>query len=278
MSRSAPPEPQVTSSRIMSGGESVALGAPAPRRSPALDVDARAVVFRPVRAGNAFEETVERLLSAVKLGLVEPGDRLPPERELAASLEVSRMTLREAIRALQQAGFVCSRRGRHGGTFVLAPSREHEVTAAARAASTDERELADALAMRHVVEVGAAGLAATSMAGPGGTGTGASRVERLLAECASADSTSYRRADSHLHLAIAELSSSPSIVAAVAEARIRVNDLLDRIPLLQANIVHSDEQHRVIVSAVLAGDAEAARAAMADHLAGTAALLRAFLT
>ena len=56
----------------------------------------------PVRAGNAFEETVERLLTVIKLGVIPPGDRFPAERELAGLLGVSRITLREAIRALQQ--------------------------------------------------------------------------------------------------------------------------------------------------------------------------------
>jgi DNA-binding FadR family transcriptional regulator len=278
MSRGTRPEPQLATPLATSDDGASEAGAPARRRQVAPDVDARSVVFRPVRTGNAFEETVERLLSAVKLGLVGPGDRLPPERELAARLEVSRMTLREAIRALQQAGFVSSRRGRHGGTFVLARERDPDVLATARAGSTDEHELADALAMRQVVEVGAAGLAAARVAASGGAGCGAERLGRILEECRGAESASYRRADSRLHVAIAELSASPSVVAAVADARIRVNDLLDRIPLLQANITHSDEQHELVVGAVLDGDAEAARAAMDDHLAGTAALLRAFLT
>ena len=69
-------------------------------------------VLRPVRQGNAFEETVERLLTAIKLGMVAPGERFPAERELAAQLGISRLTLREAIRELHEAGYVCSRRGR----------------------------------------------------------------------------------------------------------------------------------------------------------------------
>jgi DNA-binding FadR family transcriptional regulator len=76
-------------------------------------------LLRPVRAGNAFEETLERLLTAIKLGIVAPGARLPPERDLAERLSVSRVTLREAIRALQQSGYVESRRGRYGGTVVV---------------------------------------------------------------------------------------------------------------------------------------------------------------
>src|SRR5688572_27709073 len=80
-------------------------------------------VWRPVRGGNAFEITVARLVQAIKLGLVTEGDRLPPERVLAEELRVSRVTLREAIRALREAGYLESRRGRSGGTFVLAGTR-----------------------------------------------------------------------------------------------------------------------------------------------------------
>src|SRR5262245_57417071 len=75
--------------------------------------------WRPVRGGNAFEITVARLAQAIKLGLVTVGERLPPERVLAERLQVSRVTLREAIAALREAGYLESRRGRSGGTFVV---------------------------------------------------------------------------------------------------------------------------------------------------------------
>ena len=61
-------------------------------------------VFRAVRSGNAFEETVERLLEGIKLGVYVPGDRLPAERELTRRLGVSRITLRDALRELSSAG------------------------------------------------------------------------------------------------------------------------------------------------------------------------------
>ncbi|MGN9907355.1 FadR/GntR family transcriptional regulator [Phytohabitans sp. LJ34] len=76
-------------------------------------------LWRPVRGGNAFEITVSRLAQAIKLGMVAEGERLPAERELAEKLQVSRVTLREAIRALREAGYLESRRGRTGGTFVV---------------------------------------------------------------------------------------------------------------------------------------------------------------
>ena len=78
-------------------------------------------LLRPVRPGNAFEDTVGRLLQTIRLGVLEPGESLPPERELAARLGVSRDTVREAIKSLSEAGYLVSRRGRYGGTFLAEP-------------------------------------------------------------------------------------------------------------------------------------------------------------
>ena len=63
----------------------------------------------------------------------------------------------------------------------------------------------------------------------------------------------------------------------VAENRMRLNGLLDQIPLLSRNIAHSDEQHEAIVISILAGDAEAAATAMCAHVGGSAVLLHGFL-
>src|SRR3982751_7059545 len=77
-----------------------------------------AAVFEPVQAPTTFEETVERLGSAIRMGLLTPGERLPSERELAEQLDISRSTLRQAITTLVQSGHLHSVRGRGGGTFV----------------------------------------------------------------------------------------------------------------------------------------------------------------
>ena len=74
---------------------------------------------RAVRSGNPYEETVQRLLQSIRLGIIEPGERLPAERELSVMLGVSRDTLREAIATLADAGYLLSKRGRYGGTFVV---------------------------------------------------------------------------------------------------------------------------------------------------------------
>jgi len=226
-------------------------------------------VFRPVRRGNAFEETVERLAQAVTLGVVAEGQRLPSERELAQRLGVSRVTVRQAVRALQQAGWVVSRPGRQGGTFVTAGAGGGRLTG-----GIGERPgMGDTLAFRAVLEAGAVELAAAADL----RAEDRDRLRALLAECNAAEPASYRQADSRLHLALAEASGSPSVLNAVAEVRDRVNRLLDSIPLLATNLAHANRQHAAVVAAVLAGDGPRARAAMIDHLEGTAALLRGLL-
>ncbi|MCU1685081.1 MAG: pdhR [Amycolatopsis sp.] len=236
-------------------------------------VNAGDALFRPVRAGNAFEETVERLLQSIRLGVVGAGDRLPPERELSERLGVSRVTLREAIRALSDAGYVESRRGRYGGTFVnenLPAPPEH----AGDGRKMDAAALEDALSLRYVLETGAAEMAAARELTPADR----RHLADTLAETSTAGLADYRRKDSRLHLAIAEVTGSGSLTTAMADVRMRVNQLLDEIPLLEPNLEHSNAQHQTIVDAILTGDAATARRAMAEHVDGTASLLRAFLS
>jgi DNA-binding FadR family transcriptional regulator len=237
------------------------------------------VVFRPIRSGNVFEEARARVVHAIKLGVVTAGGRLPPERELAARLGVSRVTVREALRCLERIGYVEARRGRTGGTFVTyrptpaldVRSRPDEEIGRSLQERADELE--DALTLRAVLDVGAAGLAASRPLGDDER----RHLRDRLAESEGAIPSAYRQMDSRLHLAIAEVAGAPSLAASVADVRMRVNDLLDELPLLTANLDESNHQHRVVVEAILAGDEAAAREAMQGHLDDTAALLRGFL-
>src|SRR5246127_4441562 len=81
-----------------------------------------AAVFAPVQSQTAFEETVKRLGTAIKLGLLVPGTRLPAERELCARLGIARSTLRQALVALGESGHLHATRGRGGGTVVAGPA------------------------------------------------------------------------------------------------------------------------------------------------------------
>lgn len=233
-------------------------------------------LLRPVRAGNAFEETVERLLTVIKLGMVAPGEKFPAERDLAAQLGISRLTLREAIRELHEAGYVCSRRGRFGGTFVTYTRPAPDKAELRRLAIEDGDKLSDALTFRLAVESGAADVLASQFAARADARV-ADVLTARLAEVNATVPQDYRRLDTLFHLCIAELAGSNLLAAACADARMRLNDLLNAIPVLQRNIRHTAGQHEAIVAAILAGDPLAARTAVTEHLEGTAALLRGFL-
>jgi len=244
------------------------------RPTPTIDLGG---VLGPVRAGNAFEETVERLLTVIKLGMIGPGERFPAERDLAVQLGISRLTLREAIRELHGAGYVTSRRGRFGGTFVTYTRPAPDRSELRRLALQDGDKLTDALTFRLAVESGAAEALAAQQARCRDPAVAETLLSRL-SDVNGASPADYRRLDTLFHLSIAELTGSSLLSAACADARMRLNDLLNAIPVLQRNIDHTAGQHEAIVQAILAGDANGARAAVAEHLEGTAALLRGFLS
>ena len=117
-------------------------------------------LFRKVSVGRISEVIVEKIRDLMREGQLKPGDRLPPERELTRRLGISRITLREALRELAAAGYVETKRGRFGGTFVLRqpePMVHDELTRTARDMGA---QLDDALTFRRVVETGAAEMAA----------------------------------------------------------------------------------------------------------------------
>lgn len=230
------------------------------------------VIFRPVHSVNTFEETVERLAQAIKLGVVAPGSRLPSERELVACFQISRATLREAIRALELAGYLEAQRGRSGGTFVVyRPSAASEADARRLIHEMGDR-LPDVLDFRWAIEPATAEFAALR-AKPADV----EWLHTLLEEMRSIPRSEYRRVDSRFHLAIAELTGSRSLITAVTDIHMQLNDLLAAFPLLDASLRHSDQQHERIVRAITAGDGKHAHAEMEEHIMATANLLRGFL-
>ncbi len=229
------------------------------------------VVLRPVRGHHAFEACVEQLATAIRLGVYPRGTALPSERELAERLNVSRATLREAMAALREAGLVETTRGRSGGTVVTLRPRTPSARAAARISAAKRRDWLDALEYRRVVEPGAAALAARNHP----TGRGREQLEEAHAEVVAARKpAAHRQADSRLHLTVAALSESPRLVEAVTSVQGTLHEMLLAIPVLEANIAHSDRQHARVVSAILAGRPDHARRAMEEHCDDTAALLR----
>ena len=226
-------------------------------------------VFAPVRSQTAFEETVERFATAIKLGLLPPGTCLPAERELCARLGIARSTLRQALTALSQSGHVYATRGRGGGTFVADPQPPADPPSPdmlARWRETCDRRLA--------VELGVALLAA-ERARPDDLDA----LEDLVATLQGSleDFAAYRQADIRLHVGLAEAADSPSLVRAMTEAQGAMTDLIAYIAHPPQVLASSNAQHRRLLAAVRERDGQRAVRAMAEHLQGTEHVLAGLL-
>ena len=197
-------------------------------------------VFKPVRPPTTFEETVERLGTAIRLGILTPGMRLPAERELAGELGISRSTLRQALTTLVQSGHLVSQRGRTGGTFVaerppLAEADAEPLGEEARAV-LDNRVAVETRSRGPCRRAGRAG-------GPRpprrpGREDGRRRATSRTTGCA----------DIRFHIGLAEAARSPRLVTAMTEVQGQMSDLIARIAHPEQVLARSNEQHRRIVS------------------------------
>lgn len=231
---------------------------------------AREVVFSPVVDGPVVEQTVRRLGEAIGLGLIEVGERLPPEAELASMLAIAPMTLREALRILREAGYLETRRGRGGGTFVRRslprqPARE----ARRHLEHLTVEELSDLMDYRVAVSGAAVELAAERR-----SDADLRALEGLVERMAELDVfPPYRRLDHRFHLAVASAARSPRLVTAETAIQADLAKLLRLIPE-SAEMLHvSNEQHRELVAAIRARSGPRAREAMEAHVRGTADFL-----
>jgi GntR family transcriptional regulator, transcriptional repressor for pyruvate dehydrogenase complex len=127
------------------------MGQPHPRSSARAADRLGGVVIRPVRGHHAFEGCVEQLATAIRLGVYPTGSVLPPEREMADRMGVSRATLREAIAALRQARMVRTTRGRGGGTVVSYEPAPPGRGGAAGGLAERREPLLDCLVFRRIV-------------------------------------------------------------------------------------------------------------------------------
>ena len=226
------------------------------------------VFFRRAHWHSAYEVGVQRLAQAIKLGALSVGAQLPPERELVERLGVSRTTLREAIRALQQQGYLKTRRGRSGGTFVASRQIRQlsraEVVKIARDLGPTLRDLLD---MRGAVEPYAAELAAERA-----TDEQVEVLRWLLDRSRSAAFPEIRQTDSTLHIAMAHAASSDLILDLVLEEQMRLHEILAILPFIENDgdrVRHSTRQHARVVEAIAARNASDARRAMEEHVDST---------
>jgi GntR family transcriptional repressor for pyruvate dehydrogenase complex len=217
--------------------------------------------IEPVEHAPVYGQVVEQIRRAVHMGTYIPGDKLPPERELAKHLGVSRTTVREAIRVLEGEGYVDTRRGASGGVIVL--DRGQTEQRAGRIIKESLAELMQVIDFRLAVECRAARLAAER------------RTEEDIAKLTAAfssmepgqETARFRAADSSFHLGIAEAAQNAWMRRAIEDARAAMWVPLDRYA--DHVFVTAQAHHAQILQSLFERDVEAAEQAVAAHIETT---------
>ena len=218
--------------------------------------------FRPIRLRKASSEVVAVLVDAIRAGIYGPGDLLPPERDLAARLEVSRVVLREAIDELRKEGIVTTRRGKTGGTAVASVGNLANVLAGLRGESTSN--MRSLLEFRRALELPGSLLAAQRA-----TDEDLARLEELVARLAAALDGSHAeilQIDAQFHVAVAELSRNRLLAQSLSETLSEILVLRSFFPHGFVEIQQSYRNQEVLLQALESRAAARIRDAVDDHL------------
>jgi DNA-binding FadR family transcriptional regulator len=229
--------------------------------------------LQPVAYKNPFEEAFTQLARAIRLGVVGVGEKFPPERVLSERLGVSRTTVREAIRGLEQSGYITTRRGRYGGTFVLRDEPLLPVRKNGRSKGKIGPKILEVIDFRGAIEPGAVALAARD--------PDPAQIEKMRAMVTAmkaGGSDTFLRDNCRLHIMFAQAAACEPLLQAVTTVELELMDAFVETPDLNPSEARSHGQHLTIVEAIAAGDGETARAAMEEHLGGTEIVMRELAT
>jgi GntR family transcriptional repressor for pyruvate dehydrogenase complex len=229
----------------------------------------RDTLLAPIAMRTAGERIAERIVTAIALGEFVPGQRLPTERELAAMLEVSRTTVREALQRLQASGYVITRRGRGGGTFVSTGQGPDSDEMIRRTLVPAWDELTEILDFRRLIEQLIARTAAQRR-----DARDIAAIRQAVEDYARApDREASRLADNALHQAIARAAHNARLVELSAKIRREVSLGFDAEPYTAAVRDRALHQHPRLADAVIAGNPVLAGDCAAAHFSLTEDML-----
>lgn len=222
---------------------------------------------QPARAWRAVLEHIERDLLDGRLG---PGDRLPSERDLSAALGVGRSSVREALRVLEVMGLIrtATGSGPQAGAIVIATPTGGLSALLRLQVAAQGFPLADVVQTRLVLE----GAVAAALAADDGRDT--SEAHRMLAamDAAGLSPTEFLALDAQLHLALAEASGNSVISAMMTGLRTAIESYVQAgaagIRDWREMAERLRAEHRGIVAAIDAGESDAARELVQDHITG----------
>lgn len=235
-------------------------------REPALgwnaSAEAHEAMFTPIRTRRTFEEAVAQIAEAVRVGDLPVGSRLPSERILAATMEISRPTLREAIKVLTDSGVLQGRPGAGGGTFVCSDHVPKELLE--QRSGLRISEVSGVFEARRLLEPRVA-----QLAGLHATDDDFELLRQtieLQRECDVHDRQRMTQLDVRFHLGIARATKNATVVrlmrTLLRELEI-ARDMSMAGPFGPERVISIHER---TLKAIMSGDPDAIDAAMDEHL------------
>jgi len=224
-------------------------------------------MFTPVNVDRVSQVIVDQVKLLIRDGRLQPGDRLPSERELCQRFGVSRVTVREALRVLEASGLVAIRVGAHGGAFLTTPSAERLGEGLADLISLAPLTAANVTEARIIVELGLLPLAVERVTDEDIADLFAMVEE---AEKAVAEGNYTVEMSAAFHVRVGECTHNPAIEMLLQSfhgpMRMSLEESHIAAPMSQQGV----DEHRVLAEAIQRRDLEAARDVMTTHLDRTA--------
>ncbi len=227
------------------------------------------MVFERVEHVRAYQRVVEQVEEAILSGRIVPGGHLPSERELVDQFGVSRATVREALRVLENQGLISSRPGDPNGAMVLAVSSSVLARSMTLFARREQLELVDLLQFRMFIEGCVCELAAGVRTDEQLQAVRA--AHEFMRESVTGGEEAFSEADLAFHLAIAAATDNPLLQACdeviLGLVRSTVRDKITQAPDTGAQMEASLERHEAVLRAIELQDAAlAARLARAHQV------------
>jgi DNA-binding FadR family transcriptional regulator len=215
------------------------------------------------KSRKTYEQIIAYIRGEISSGVLRPGDRLPPETDLARSLGVSRPTVREALKVLEALNVLESSTGPTGGTFVKSLDdvgvAEYLTDSITLLLDTDELTLEELWSAREAIELRSVGMAAARR-----TEQDLATMQRIIESDEDKDFEAYFP-DITFHKAIANASKNRLLSLFMLSIHMTISTLAERYILPEAKQV-SQDQHHLIYEAILDQDEALARMRMKEHL------------
>jgi DNA-binding FadR family transcriptional regulator len=226
------------------------------------------VMFEKPKQNRIFQDIIDQVQTAIVDGRLKEGDSLPPERELQAQFNVSRGTLREALRVLEQKGLVEVRMGTGGGAVVKGANTDPVTESLAFLIRSQKVSLEDLAEFRADVEGIVTGAAAERASGADLDALQGllDRAERLLKQGLSAWDE-FIRIDEQIHMTLAEAAKNPLYCFILRTVHDNIHQYYDQfLPGSEKEMKENFRDLSAIAAAVAAKDADLARRRAREHV------------